>query len=100
MLLALNGNLLEALEKTDRDNEIREAIGQAEGGEWSKAMRNFVRIARLSRSRRESAKWLFCAVVAPFAPRENFQAVITDPASKSILKILRYHLGGSSDSLR
>jgi hypothetical protein len=91
-LLALNRNLLDDLEKTIREDSIRAAVEQIETGAWPKAMRNFVRISSCSPSYREKAKWLFCALLAPLAPKEGFEAVIAAPASESILKILRHHL--------
>jgi glycosyltransferase involved in cell wall biosynthesis len=91
-LLALNRNLLQDLEKTLREESIRAAVEEIKTGAWHKAMRNLVRIASCSQSYREKAKWLFCALVAPVAPKEGFETVIAAPVSESILKISRHYL--------
>jgi GT2 family glycosyltransferase len=91
-ILAMNRKLLVGLEQTDRDAEIHGAVERIERGQWPKAMWEFIKIGGRSQSYREAVKWLFCAFVAPFAPKDNFQVVVTAPAGDSILKILRHHL--------
>lgn len=91
-LLATNRKILEVLEKLDRDIERQGALDLIKSGSMSQAMWGLMKIGARSKSYHETAKWIFCALVAPFAPRDGFETIITAPASESILKILRHYL--------
>jgi glycosyltransferase involved in cell wall biosynthesis len=93
-LLDLNRQWAAEMEKLIRDEDIWCALEHIKSGLWPRAMREFVKIGLGSQSYHEAVKWFFCAAVAPFAPRENFHTIVATPMGGSIVKILRYHLGG------
>jgi hypothetical protein len=62
----------------------------------SKAMWGLMKIGAKSKSYHETAKWIFCALIAPFAPRDGFENVITAPATESISNILRHYFRSSA----
>jgi glycosyltransferase involved in cell wall biosynthesis len=99
-LLELNRQLAADLEALIRREEVKSGVAQVENGQWPKAMGTFTKIGNGSKTHRERFKWFFCALVAPFAPRNNFHSIIEAPAGQSILKILRYHFGGTSATVK
>ena len=93
-LLELNRQLLIPLAEWVREDEIQETISEMKQGRWPGAFRRLIKIGIGSKSFREAAKWFFCALVTPFAPRDDFQSIISGPAVNSISRIIRYHFGG------
>jgi glycosyltransferase involved in cell wall biosynthesis len=45
-----------------------------------------------SKAAKERFKWWYCALAAPFAPRDQFQQIVTFSIGQSIRTIIRYHL--------
>jgi glycosyltransferase involved in cell wall biosynthesis len=55
-----------------------------------------LKAGRWNPSRREKLKWFFCAAVAPVAPRERFEEVVSKPVSRALANILRLPSGGDA----
>jgi glycosyltransferase involved in cell wall biosynthesis len=58
-------------------------------GKTARAVWQLVKAGALSPGYSEKLKWLFCAVIAPFAPRSGFENVIAAPVVESVSNILR-----------
>lgn len=70
-------------------------VEEAVTGNLLKGMRGFFRAAALERKARWRAKWLVCALAAPFVPKNRLRRMITTP-----LKEAAFGLMGKSDSGR
>lgn len=70
---------------------IREVIdGNTARGVWQ-----LFKAGASSRHAREKMKWFFCAVAAPFAPRQQLEDIASSPASQSLSSILRHRFRGA-----
>lgn len=67
------------------------AEGRTANGMWQ-----LLKAGMIAPAASEKLKWLFCAAIAPFAPREGFENVIAAPAAASVRNILKGHARGTS----
>jgi glycosyltransferase involved in cell wall biosynthesis len=88
-VLKINRKVLESLEQSERDGRIREALAQVKAGRRAHAMSSLIGIASAGRNYREMIKWIFCALMVPFVPENDFEGIVTAPVRESLLKILR-----------
>jgi glycosyltransferase involved in cell wall biosynthesis len=65
-------------------------INEVLSGSVSRAVWQFLKAGAKSPRMREKVKWLFCACVAPFAPKQRFEKLVVTPLGKSIAGLLRY----------
>ncbi len=45
----------------------------------------------MAQEMREKVKWWYCAMVAPFAPKDQFARIVASPVAQSFKSIIRYH---------
>jgi glycosyltransferase involved in cell wall biosynthesis len=63
-------------------------IELVEAGRPFSAIRYLLRAAMISATWRESLKWMYSALAAPFAPRRNFRKIIYSPIKESLRVLL------------
>ena len=97
-LRRINRELTGFVETEIRSIALRGAFDAVKRDDWKGALSGFASIAMDCGTLKEKAKWLFCGLVAPLAPKDDFASVITDPVGKSMLRILRSHLQGASSN--
>ncbi|HEY0077452.1 MAG TPA: glycosyltransferase family A protein [Pyrinomonadaceae bacterium] len=64
-------------------------IEKVKRGSIVQGMRQILKAGAWSPSMREKLKWFFCAAVAPVAPRERFEEVVSKPVRRALADILR-----------
>jgi hypothetical protein len=70
-------------------NDVRGfGVELVEAGHPFSAIRYLLAAAMKSATWRESLKWLYSALVAPFAPRRTFQKIVYSPIKESLSALL------------
>ena len=64
-------------------------IDKVKSGSILQGMWQILKAGAWNPSTREKLKWFFCAAVAPVAPRERFEEVVSKPFSHALANILR-----------
>jgi glycosyltransferase involved in cell wall biosynthesis len=64
-------------------------IRQIKEGRRAKGMWQFLKAAVMSRTAKEKMKWIFCALLAAFAPRDQFDNFVAMPIRKSLAGVIR-----------
>lgn len=55
-------------------------------------VKQFLKAGQLIPGFREKLKWFYCALIAPLAPQDQFEQIVSFPVTRSIKIIIRHHL--------
>jgi glycosyltransferase involved in cell wall biosynthesis len=70
------------------------AINDLKAGRLPKGMFHLIKAAIWSSAPRDRVRWLWCAAVAPFAPKQQFEEIIAAPVKHSLAAIFRHSFRG------